>query len=135
MMLRATAVSCSSSCWIAAIWISFSRAIAFSGMVALSNTSESKSTPSFKSGFMTSTDTPKLLLPDVARNGTAYRFDLVGDLLSGARLGSFQQHFRHQMRDAVVLRIFSKKTAAKNSAHRHEWQARIFANQKTQSVR
>ena len=63
-MLRATAVSCSSSCWIAAIWISFSRATAFSGMVAFSNTSESKSTPSFESGFMTSTDTPKLLLPE-----------------------------------------------------------------------
>ena len=63
-MLRATAVNCSFSCWIAAIWISFSRAIAFSGIVALSKTSESKSTPSFRSGFITSSDTPKLLLPD-----------------------------------------------------------------------
>src|SRR5205823_9746570 len=33
-------------------------------MVAFNNTSESKSTPGFKSGFMTSTDTPKLLLPE-----------------------------------------------------------------------
>ena len=63
MMLRATAASCSSSCWIAAIWTSFSRAIAFSGNVALSSTSESRSTPNFTSGFMTSTDTLKLLLP------------------------------------------------------------------------
>src|SRR6266478_2262458 len=63
MMLRATVVNCSSSWWIAAIWISFSRATAFSGNVALSNTSESRSTPNFTSGFMTSTDTLKLLLP------------------------------------------------------------------------
>ncbi len=61
-MLRATVVSCSSSCLIAAIWISFSRVIAFSGMIALSNTSESNSTASLTSGLVTSREMLKVLL-------------------------------------------------------------------------
>src|SRR5919204_2882212 len=39
------------------------------------------------------------------------------------------------MRDAVVLRILREKAAAKNRAHRHEWQPRILTNQKSQAVR
>ena len=65
----------------------------------------------------------------------AYSLDLIGNLLSSARLGSFQQHFCHQMRDAIVLRILREKAAAKSRAHRHEGQPRILPNQKPQSVR
>ena len=62
-MLRATVVSCSSSCLIPAIWTSFSRATTLSGNVAFSSTSESISMPSFRSGFVTSSATVKLLFP------------------------------------------------------------------------
>ena len=46
-----------------AIWTSFSRATAFSGKLALSKTSASKSAPVLRSGFITWTDTLMLLLP------------------------------------------------------------------------
>ena len=134
-MLRATVVNCSSSCLIAAIWISFSRAIAFSGMVALSNTSESNSTPSFTSGLVTSTRNVEAIVAGVARNRATDCFDLVCNLFRGARFGSFQQHLRHQARDAVCLRRFGEKAAAKNGAHRNQRQPRIFAHQKPQSIR
>ena len=67
MAWRAIVVICSSSAVIAAIWSSFSRVISSSGKVAWTSTSDKMSMPSRRSGFITSTETLKLLFPESAR--------------------------------------------------------------------
>ncbi len=70
----------------------------------------------------------------IARNRAADRFNLVCNLFCGPRFGSFEQHFRHQTRDAISLRRFGEETAAENGPHRYQWQPPIFANEKAQAI-
>ena len=67
MAFLATLVICSSSALREAIWSSFSRVISSSGKVARISTSARISKPRRRSGFITSMDTLKLLLPESAR--------------------------------------------------------------------
>ena len=71
----------------------------------------------------------------VAADAAADGLDRVGDLFGGARLRAFQEHLRHQARDAVCLRRLGQKSAAKNRRHRDQRQPRIFPNEKAQSIR
>ena len=75
------------------------------------------------------------IVASIARHGAADRFDLVCNLLRGARFGSFQQYFRHQPRDAICLRSLREKAATEHRSHRNQRQPPIFAHQKAQPIR
>ena len=74
------------------------------------------------------------VVASVARDRAADGFDLIGDLLGGARLGSFEQNASGQTSNPIRLRSFGEQSAAKKGAHRNQRQTWIFAHDQTQTV-
>ena len=104
-------------------------------MVAFNKTSASKSDAEFEIGLGHFNGNGEAVVPGITADAAADCFDRIGDLFGGARLRAFEQHLRHQSRDAIGLRRFRQQTAAENRRHRDKRQPRIFANQNAQAIR
>ena len=78
---------------------------------------------------------PEAVIAAEAVNAAAQGFDNRGDLIGGPLLGSLQQHFRHQLREAVGRGRFREHAALEHGAELDERQAMVLFEEQAQSVR